>query len=149
MDVGMLLTKLEAAVDRQVLVAGGQPEVEAAAAALIEVLGPALREVALDLAGQAAAEVAAQLPDHEVEVVLADGDPNIKVGRREDAEVSGNEPLDARITLRLSPKLKSMIETAADERGESVNAWLVRSLSGSTSSRKRSRGGRITGRIET
>jgi hypothetical protein len=148
MDVGMIITKLEAAVDRQALVAGSQPEVDAAAAALLEVLTPALREAVLDLAGQAAAEVAAQLPDREVDVVISDGDPSLRVTGR-DPEMGRDEPLDARITLRLPPRLKSRIESAADERGESVNAWLVRSLSQSASARRKARGGRVTGRIET
>ena len=149
MDVSILITKLEAALDRQVLVAGTQPEVESAAEALLDVLNPALREAAFDLAGQAAAEVAAQLPDHEVDVVLTEGEPTLRVGRKNEARVGGGEPLDARITLRLSPRLKGQIESAADERGESVNAWLVRSLSQSASGRRRARSNRITGRIET
>ena len=94
-------------MERQVLVAGGQPEVEAAAAALIEVLGPALREVALDLAGQAAAEVAAQLPDHEVNVVLADGDPTLKVGRRDNIEVGDSLAEGDRIVIAGQAGLKN------------------------------------------
>lgn len=149
MDIGLLLTRLEAAVARQVLVAGSSPEVESAAETLMEALSPALREAAIDLAGQAAAEVAAQLPDHEVEVVIADGEPGLRVRLRSAAEGAANEPLDARITLRLSPRLKALIESAAGERGESVNSWLVRTLSHSASRRRRPPDNRVTGRIDT
>ena len=151
MDTGALTTRLEAALERQLLMAGGQPEVEAAAAALSAVLEPALRDACLQLAGQAAAEVAAQLPGHEVDVVVVDGDPELRVRPtgEEEITVGAGEAFDARITLRLPPQLKDLIEASADERGESVNAWLVRSLSGTAKGRARRGGGRVSGRIET
>lgn len=151
MDARILTTKLEAAVERQLLVAGGQPELESAAEALLGALEPALREAALELASQAAAEVAAQLPDHDIDVVVVEGDPELRV-RNEDgqtATVGAGEPLDARITLRLTPQLKNMIEDFAGEKGESVNSWLVRSLSGSTSRPQRRSGRKVSGRIQT
>ena len=151
MDARILATKLEAAVERQMLIAGGQGEMEAAEEALLSVLEPALRDAALELAGQAAAEVAGQLPGHEIEVVVVEGDPVLRV-RSEDAQevsIGAGEPLDARITLRLPPQLKELIESSADAKGESVNSWLVRSLSGVTT-RSSSRGGRkVSGRIQT
>ena len=85
MDTRILTAKLEAAMERQLEVAGEQPEVTAAAEALLAVLDPALREAALDLAAQAAAEVAGQLPDHAIDVVVVDGDPELRV-RSEAAE---------------------------------------------------------------
>lgn len=151
MDTRILTTKLESAIERQLLVAGGQPEVEAAAEALLGVLEPALRDAALDLAAQAAAEVAGQLPDHEIDVVVVDGEPELRVrgDAGETITIGSGEPLDARITLRLPPQLKDLIERAADERGESVNSWLVRSLSGVTTTSSRRTGRKVSGRIQT
>lgn len=151
MDAQILKTKLEAAVQRQLLMAGGQPEVETVAEALLGVLEPALREAALELAGQAAAEVTAQLPGHDVDVVVTEGEPELRVRPNDEGtiQIGAGESLDARITLRLPPQLKESIESSADERGESVNAWLVRSLSGTASRRGRKSGRKVTGRIET
>lgn len=151
MDARILMTKLEAAVERQLLVAGGQPELESAAAALLGVLEPALREAALDLAAQAAAEVAGQLPGHQIDVVVVDGDPELRVRTQGETVITigAGEPLDARITLRLPPQLKELIETSADEKGESVNSWLVRSLSGVATNSARRAGRKVSGRIQT
>jgi len=151
MDARILMTKLEAAVERQLLVAGGHPEMESAAAALLGVLEPALREAALDLAAQAAAEVGGQLPGHEIDVVVVDGDPELRVRSTGETSITigAGEPLDARITLRLPPQLKELIETSADEKGESVNSWLVRSLSGVTTHSSRRPGRKVSGRIQT
>ena len=146
MDTGLAMTRIEAAVERQVLLAGGDPGVEAAASALLAALEPAIEAIALDLAGQAAAEVAAQLDGHEVEVVLADGEPTLRV-RTIEAEAPAAETLDARITLRLPPELKSLVEESARDRGESVNTWLIKTLS-SRSARRRS-GRTVEGTIET
>jgi hypothetical protein len=151
MDAQILKTKLEAAVQRQLLMAGGQPEVETVAEALLGVLEPAFREAALELAGQAAAEVAAQLPGHDIDVVVIEGEPELRVRSDDEGtiQIGAGESLDARITLRLPPQLKESIESSADERGESVNAWLVRSLSGTASRRSRRSGRKVVGRIET
>lgn len=151
MDARLLTTKLEAAIERQLLMAGGNSELEAVAEALLGVLEPALREAALNLAGQAAAEVAAQLPDHEIDVVVVDGDPELRV-RSEGSEtitIGAGEPLDARITLRLPPQLKHLIENSADDEGESVNSFLVRALSGVTTQPSRKSGRKVSGRIQT
>lgn len=151
MDARILTTKLEGAVERQLLIAGGQSEVEAAAEMLLSVLEPALREAALDLAGQAAAEIAGQLPEHEIDVMVVDGDPELRVRSLGDdtVTVGAGEPLDARITLRLPPQLKDLIEASAGDKGESVNSWLVRSLSGATSTSSRRTGRKVSGRIQT
>ncbi|MCB2224754.1 MAG: hypothetical protein KQH83_11355 [Actinobacteria bacterium] len=151
MDTRTLITKLEAALEQQLLVGGGQPEVEAAAAALLGLLGPALREGAMELAEQAAAEVAGQLPGHEIEIVVVDGDPEFRVRSTggEDTVVITGEPFDARITLRLPPQLKSLIEDSADAKGESVNSWLVRSLSSATSKGSKKSSRTVAGRIQT
>jgi Protein of unknown function (DUF1778) len=114
------------------------PTVEAAVGQLVESLGPALRVAALDLAEQAASEVRAQLPDHTVEIVLAEGDPSLRIseGPAASSHRTADEEFDARITLRLPPSLKDLIEDAAGITGESVNAWVVDALG------KRARGSR-------
>ncbi len=148
MDTAMAMTKLEGAVRQQVVVAGGDSDVEAAANAIMTALEPAIRQLAFDLAEQAATEVTAQLPGHEIDVVLADGEPTLRVRSESGEEVTPGESLDARITLRLPPSLKELVEAAADQKGESVNSWLVKTLSTKASEpRRRSR--RITGVIET
>ena len=82
MDTTMAMTRLEGAIQQQVIVAGGDQEVEVAARAILSALGPAVRQLAFDLAEQAAAEVASQLPGHHIEVVLAAGEPTLRVRAR-------------------------------------------------------------------
>ena len=114
----------------QAALAGGDPAVESAARALRDALGPAARQLALEIAEQAAAEVDAQLPHQQVEVVLRGGEPALAVragavGESRPAE----EEYGARISLRLPPSLKGAVEEAARAAGESVNSFLVRDLS--------------------
>lgn len=149
MDTSIAMTRLEAAVERHVLVAGADSEVESMATALLAALEPAVHQIALDLAEQAAAEVSAQLSAHEVEVVLSEGQPILRVRSQGEAVDIGVESLDARITLRLPPTLKDQVEVAATEAGESVNTWLVRTLGSQAIERGRRRARRITGTIET
>jgi hypothetical protein len=150
MDTTSLMTRLQGAVDQQVLVAGGDPDVEAASRALLAALEPALRQVAFDLAEQAAGEVSSQLPGHEIDVVLVSGEPALRVRSAEGADTPvPSESLDARITFRLPPTLKELIEFAADERGESVNSWLVKTVSTQAGRSARGRSRRMTGSIET
>jgi hypothetical protein len=127
------LTRFEAAVTNQVSLAGGDPAVEAAARALREALGPASRQLVLELVEQAAVEVDAQLPHHGVEVVLRGGEPALEVRSVEQERGRpADEEYGARITLRLPPSLKSAVEEAARAAGESVNSYLVGALSRST-----------------
>lgn len=147
MDTGMAMTQLEGAVRQQVLVAGGDPDVESAATAILAALGPAMRQLAFELAEQAAAEVAAQLPGHEIDVVLTGGEPALRVRQGNGEESVPSESLDARITLRLPPTLKELIESAAEAKGESVNTWLVKTVSTRTNEKRRSR--RVTGVMDT
>jgi hypothetical protein len=115
---------------------------EAAASQLLAALEPALRQVGFELAQQAAAEVGAQLADRTVEVVIVDGEPHLRVGQPSDVEASTlDEDFDARITLRLPPSLKGLVETAADETGDSVNTWVVKTLT--SGARKSTRVGRV------
>jgi len=148
-DSKAALTRFEAAVTNQVALAGGDPAVEAAARALREALGPATRQLALELIEQAAAEVDAQLPYRRVEVVLRGGEPTLEVRSGEERERRpAGEEYEARITLRLPPSLKSTIEEAARMAGESVNTYVVRELSRSTARPERL-GRRLKGTVRT
>src|SRR5215204_5975214 len=139
----------KAALTNQVALAGGDPAVEAAARALREALGPAARQLALELIEQAAAEVDAQLPYRKVEVVLRGGEPTLEVRSGEERERRpAGEEYEARITLRLPPSLKTTIEEAARTAGESVNTYLVRELSRSTARPERL-GRRLKGTVRT
>ena len=97
---------------------------------LVAALGPAIRQAAMDLAEQAACEVRAQLPDRTVDLVLSDGDPSLRIAEAAvPTEPNSSEELDARITLRVAPSLKSLIEDAAEAAGASVNSWVLDALS--------------------
>lgn len=148
MQIEPLMTKIEAAVSTQLAVAGADPAMEAAAAHLVSALRPALGQAALELAEQAAAEVSGQLPDRTVEVILSDGEPTLRVVESGAGEDPGpDEEFDARITLRLPPSLKGLVEEAAGSSGDSVNQWVVRALA-SKAGRTRRSGRRVTGRYE-
>ena len=149
MDTSIAIARLEAAVEQQVLVSGGDTEMEVMSSALLATLEPVIHQIALDLAEQAAAEVSAQLATHDIDVVLSDGEPTLRVRPVDDPTEVGSESLDARITLRLPPALKARVEVAADDAGESVNSWLVRVLATQASERSRRKTRRITGTIET
>jgi len=130
MHLDSLMRTVEAAIEAQAAFTGDDPAVSAASRSLLAVLRPALREAALELASQAAEEVGAQMPGSRVEVVLIDGEPSIRVT---DQEVRVPEPNDedfaARITLRLPPSIKNLVEEAASESGDSINSWVIKTLS--------------------
>ena len=79
MNITGAIAALEQAVNQQVMIAGGDPAVEGAARAVIGAIEPAMKQIALDFAEQTAFEVGAQLPDHEIEVVILDGEPALRV----------------------------------------------------------------------
>ena len=128
-DSKAAIARFEAAVTGGAALAGGDPAVEGAARALRDALGPAARQLVLDLAEQAAAEVDAQLSSGRVEVVLRGGEPALAFRVAEETERRpAGEEFEARITLRLPPSLKVAVEEAARSAGESVNSFLVRDL---------------------
>jgi hypothetical protein len=149
MELTNTLAQFEAALTRQAALAAGDEAVEAAVEALLEAAGPAIRQLALTLAQQAALEVDAQLPDHKVEVVLTEGDPTLTVRADEGAPRYTGEDLEARLTLRLPAGLKETIEEAARTAGDSVNSYVVESLSRSSVRRGPRTGRHITGTVET
>lgn len=130
MQVQPIVNAVQAALASQGSLAGGDVAVEEAIDHLVSALAPAIRQAAMDLAEQAACEVRAQLPDRTVDLVLADGDPALRIAEAAvSAESSSSEELDARITLRVPPSLKSLIEDAAETAGASVNSWVLDALS--------------------
>ena len=129
MQVQPIINAVQAALAGQAALADGDVAVEEAVEHLVTALAPALRQAALDLAEQAACEVRAQLPDRTVDLVLADGDPSLRIAESAVAADSVSaEELDARITLRVPPSLKSLIEDAAETAGASVNSWVLDAL---------------------
>jgi hypothetical protein len=148
MDISSVIAELESAVGAQLEVSAGSEAVEAAASTLMAALEPALREAALTIAGAAATEISAQLPEGEVEVVLKAGNPELRYRPTSPGDVSfGGEELQARLTLRLPESLKTDLEGAAGELGDSLNTYVVRALSGRR--HRREVGKRISGTIET
>jgi hypothetical protein len=129
MQLQPIIHHLRATLSAHASLAGDDPALDGVVQQLVDALDPALRLAAMDLAQQAAAEIGAQLPDRAVEVVMSNGDPELRVV---DAPAAAAEPsdedFDARITLRLPPSLKRIIEDSATIDGESVNAWVVDAL---------------------
>jgi hypothetical protein len=115
-----------------------------------ERLSQALRSSAglrlLDVIGEAALEISAQLPSGQVEVRLAGQEPSLIYVETEAEQTpsSGDDAFSARITLRLPESLKASLEAAASREGVSLNTYLVRALSRAPSS-QRGPGNRLTG----
>lgn len=141
MQITPIVNSLQATLIANAALAGSDPAIEAAVNQLVDALAPALRMAAIEIAEQAAVEIRAQLADQTVDVVLADGDPTLRISdapRSAEPRVTPDE-LDARITLRLPPALKQTIEESARNAGDSVNAWVVEAL-GKRATRERVRG---------
>lgn len=95
------------------------------AVALESSLGRRLQEAL----AEAALELSGQLPEGAVEVRVSGGDPElVYVPAAPAVEPPADEAYDARITLRLSERLKSLLEDAAVAAGVSVNTWLVQTV---------------------
>lgn len=149
MDTESIVEQFQRAAEGQVRIAGDDPAVIVAAEALLQSLEPALRMATFSLAEQAAAEVTAQLPDHTIEVVMADSQPTLVVRRSGDAVSINTEDCDARITVRLPEELKDDLEVAASELGDSVNTFVVKALAGSADALKRTSRSTFEGTIRT
>ena len=103
-----------------------------AARRVSEAVGTSLHLRLLDLLGEAALDVNAQLPSGHVEVRLAGREPELVYVAEPDASAEPQPAADdqsARITLRLPEALKTAVEAAADREGVSTNTWIVRALS--------------------
>jgi len=129
----------------------GGDAVEEAAGALLQAVRPAVERLALSMAEDAALEVAAQLPDATVRVVIEEGSPALMVERQETVETAAfkGEDLEARLTLRLPTGLKSAIEEAAGDAGDSVNSHVVEALGQALQRHRQVSTRRFTGTIET
>lgn len=147
MDTRSIISGIEAALADQLALAAGDPVVVAAGEALAAALRPALSSAVMELAEQAALEVGAQIPAHQVDVVLRDGDPHLVVRAESGGESFVTEDLDARMTVRLPPRLKSELELAARSAGDSINAYVIRALAAKGTGTKP--GKRVTGTFET
>lgn len=138
MDTASIIHELKSALSDQLALAGEGSDIAAAGAMLLTVLEPVMERSLLSMADQAVAEVQAQLPDSDVSLTMRDGQPEVTI--RDAKNVGATAAMDdlhARLTLRLPEVLKSELEAAAGSAGDSVNSYVVKSLSG----RKRGRGG--------
>jgi uncharacterized protein (DUF1778 family) len=121
--------------------AAGGPEAQASAERLALALDPATRMMLLEALSQAAAEITSELDREAVDVRMSGREPEFVVTH---VEPSGPptpptpptppeppappEPEDdsqSRITLRLPESVKVRAEEAANNIGQSLNAWLV------------------------
>jgi hypothetical protein len=137
MNTAGIAAKLEEQVIAQGRLAGDEPGVEQLVDAIVAALAPAVRQAAFELAEQAAAEVSAQLTAGTVDVVMSDGEPTL-VLRSDDSEASfSTDDLEARMTVRLPSNLKAALEEAADDAGDSMNSFVIKTLaSGASRGRK-------------
>lgn len=147
MDISAVVVEVEDALTGQLQLVGDDPAVVRAGEVMIGALRPAIERAALRLAEQAAEEVDAQLPDKAVTVRLQEGTPILTVEDSGTPITIGTDELEARITLRLSDKLKSVLEEMAGESGDSVNSYVLKTLTSKT--RDRTTGRRFSGTIET
>jgi hypothetical protein len=133
-------------LDRIAAVGGDETMVRAA-----ELLGfalePALARRLQEALSEAALDLSGQLPEGTVEVRIVGSDPElVYVGVPVAAEPAADEAFDARITLRLSERLKALLDDAASSAGVSVNTWLVQTLTRAVEPRPASTGTRrLTG----
>jgi len=147
MDISEIVENVESALSAQLSLTGDDPAVLNAGEAMIQALRPAVERAALQLAEQAAQEVDAQLPSKSVSVRLQEGTPILTVEDSGEPITIDTDELEARITVRLPDRLKAVLEEVASESGDSVNAYVVKTLSSKTSDR--SSGKRFVGTIET
>ena len=119
--------------------AAGGAEAQAAAERLTLALDPATRMVLLEALAQAAAEISGSLDHDAVDVRMAGRDPSSwsrtsrprsrRRRRPPPAPPAPPEPPEddsqSRITLRLPESVKARAEEAANQIGQSLNAWLV------------------------
>jgi hypothetical protein len=146
METARFVEKLER--DLASVAALGGDAVAEAAERLIQALRGSAGLRVMEMLGEAALEISAQLPEGHVEVRLVGPDPQLVYVPAEPAAPAPapeEDGLAARITLRVYESLKRELEAAAAREGMSLNAWLVRALSRSVASPPRRVGNRLTG----
>ncbi len=124
------------------------PESRPVAERLLLTLDPSVRLVLLEVLGQSAAEITAELPVGTVDVRLRGREPELVVDvPRTPHEPPGTGPVDgdepddeddgavARISLRLPESVKARAEELAARGGYSLNSWIVTVLRAATSKR--------------
>jgi hypothetical protein len=146
-DASIVTTEIERALNVQLRFAGEDSAVADAAEAILIGLEAAIERAVMRLAEQAAGEAEAQLPGRSVGVELREGVPVLVVREAETSVAIDTDDFEARITLRLSEKLKGVLEDAADESGNSMNAFVVKALT--SKARESGAGRRYKGTIET
>lgn len=107
---------------------GDQAIVEAADR-LARAVESSVRVHLLDALQEAAMELTAQLPSGRIDVRLSGGDVQLTYVGDEPASQPADDDPSARVTLRLSERLKAQAESAAGREGVSLNTWLVRTIS--------------------
>lgn len=149
MNIESLTDQVKVVVAGQLALASDDSAVDAAGESILAALEPALKQMGSSLAEQAAAEIAAQLADHTIEVVLREGEPNLVVRATEENVTITHDDLGARITVRLSEDLKGDLEEAASGTGDSVNTFVIKAIAGKTKSRSRRSRTTFDGSFET
>jgi len=130
------------------IAAVGDESTARAADLLAVALESSLGRRLMEALGEAALELSTQLDGGRVEVRFAGADPELVYVREEadEPEAAPDDPLSARITLRLPDSLKVRVEEAASRDGVSVNTWIVQALGRiSSGGTRRSSGRRLTG----
>ncbi|MBV9832549.1 MAG: toxin-antitoxin system HicB family antitoxin [Marmoricola sp.] len=122
--------------------AAGGAEAQQAAERLALALDPATRMVLLEALSHGAAEITGELEHHAVEVRMNGREPEFVVTELEPTRPIAPPPppepptppqgqgqpeddSQSRITLRLPESVKARAEEAANQLGQSLNAWLV------------------------
>jgi hypothetical protein len=124
------------------------PESRPVAERLLLTLDPSVRLVLLEVLGQSAAEITAELPAGVVDVRLRGREPEfvVEVPRVPDQPITAgplqdDEPDEeddgavARISLRLPESVKTKAEELAARGGYSLNSWIVTVLRAATTKR--------------
>ncbi len=125
------------------------PDSRPVAERLLLALDPSVRLVLLEVLGQSAAEITAELPAGVVDVRLRGREPEfvVEVPRVPEPPTAPGPPVPpepedeeddgavARISLRLPESVKARAEEAAARGGQSLNAWIVTVLRAATTKR--------------
>ena len=139
MNTEAVLAKLEDQLTRQARLASADPAVEPVVEAIAGSLRPALSQAVFELAEQAAAEIGAQLATGHVEVVLTDGEPTLRYRGEAAEQAFSVDDLEARMTVRLPANLKASLEEAADDVGDSMNSYVIKTLASGAARGRRGR----------
>jgi hypothetical protein len=129
-----------------VAAAAGGPDAEALADRLTAPLESAIRLALLEALSEAAEQITRDLAPGSVDVRLRGRDPEFTVSPGFDEAVDGPAMVAPeseddggtwRVTLRLPEHLRAGVDAAARGDGLSVNAWLVRAVTGALGGSRR------------